>query len=44
MLRLKRLAVAKFESLRREIKADVKKQHVLYINNLVSDTKANPGD
>ena len=28
---------AKFESLRREIKADVKKQHDLYVNNLVGD-------
>ena len=26
---------AKFESLRKEIKADVKKQHDLYVNNLV---------
>ena len=26
---------AKFESLRREIKADMKKQHDLYVNNLV---------
>ena len=28
----------------REIKADVKKQHCLYINNLVGDIKANPRD
>ena len=35
---------AKFESLRREIKADVKKQHDLYVNNLVGDIKANPRD
>ena len=35
---------AKFESLRRKIKADVKKQHVLYVNNLVGDIKANPRD
>ena len=35
---------AKFESLRREIKAYVKKQHDLYINNLVGDIKANPRD
>ena len=34
----------KFESLRREIKADVKKQHDLYVNNLVGDIKANPRD
>ena len=33
---------AKFESLRREIKADVKKKHDLYVNNLVGDIKANP--
>ena len=33
-----------FESLRREIKADVKKQHDLYVNNLVGDIKANPRD
>ena len=32
------------KSLRREIKADVKKQHDLYVNNLVGDTKANPRD
>ena len=35
---------AKYESLRREIKADVKKQHDLYVNNLVSDIKANHRD
>ena len=35
---------AKFESLRKEIKADVKKQHDLYVNNLVGDIKANPRD
>ena len=35
---------AKFESLRRETKADVKKQHDLYVNNLVGDIKANPRD
>ena len=34
----------KFESLDREIKADVKKQHDLYVNNLVGDIKANPRD
>ena len=32
----------KFESLRKEIKADIKKQHDLYVNNLVGDVKANP--
>ena len=35
---------AKFESLRKEIKAEVKKQHDLYVNNLVGDIKANPRD
>ena len=34
----------KFETLRREIKADVRKQHDLYVNNLVGDVKANPRD
>ena len=33
-----------FETLRREIKADLRKQHDLYVNNLVGDVKANPGD
>ena len=31
-----------FETVRREIKADVRKQHDLYVNNLVGDVKANP--
>ena len=35
---------AKFETLRREIKADIRKQHDLYVNNLVGDVKANPKD
>ena len=35
---------SKFETLRREIKADVKKQHDLYVNNLVGDIMANPRD
>ena len=35
---------SKFESLRREINADVRKQHDLYVNNLVGDVKANPRD
>ena len=35
---------SKFENLRREIKADVRKQHDLYVNNLVGDVKANPRD
>ena len=32
---------AKFETLRREIKADIRKQHDLYVNNLVGDVKTN---
>ena len=32
---------SKFETLRREIKAAVRKQHDLYVNNLVGDVKAN---
>ena len=35
---------AKFESLKREIKADAKKQHDLCVTNLVGDIKANPRD
>ena len=35
---------SKFETLRREIKADVRKQHDLYNNNLVGDVKTNPSD
>ena len=35
---------SKFENLRREIKADIRKQHDLYVNNLVRDVKANPRD
>ena len=35
---------SKFETLRREIKDDVRKQHHLYVNNLVGDVKANPRD
>ena len=35
---------SKFESLRRAIKADVKKQLDLYVNNLVGDIEANPRD
>ena len=34
---------SKFETLRREIKDDVRK-HDLYVNNMVGDVKANPGD
>ena len=33
---------SKFVTLRREIKDDVRKQHNLYVNNLVGDVKANP--
>ena len=33
---------SKFETLRREIKADIRKQHDLYVNKLVGDVKANP--
>ena len=35
---------SKFVTLRREIKADVRKQHDLYVNNLIGDVKANPRD
>ena len=35
---------AKFETLRREIKADIRKQHDLYVNNLLGDVKANLKD
>ena len=35
---------SKFESLRREIKADIRKQHDLYVNNLVGGVKANLRD
>ena len=35
---------SKFETLRREIKDDFKKQHDLYVNNLVGDVKADPRD
>ena len=34
--------ISKFETLRREIKDDVRKQHDLYVDNLVGDVKANP--
>ena len=34
----------KFETLRREIQDDVRKQHDLYVNNLVGDVKANSRD
>ena len=35
---------AKFETLRREIISDIRKQHDLYVNNLVGGVKANPKD
>ena len=35
---------SKFETLRREIKADIRKQHDLYVENLIGDVKANPRD
>ena len=35
---------SKFETLRREIKADIRKQHDLYVNNSVGDVKANSKD
>ena len=35
---------SKAETLGREIKDDVRKQHDLYVNNLVGDVKANPRD
>ena len=35
---------SEFKYLRREITADVKKQHDLYVKNLVGDIKANPRD
>ena len=35
---------SQFETLRREIKANVRKQHDLYMNTLVGDVKPNPRD
>ena len=35
---------SKFETLRLEIKADVKKEHDMYVNNLIGRIKANPRD
>ena len=35
---------SKFETLRREIKADVRKQHDLYMNNLVGGVTVKPRD
>ena len=36
--------ISKFETLTREIKADIRKQNDLHVNNLVGDVKANPRD
>ena len=45
MLKQKRQAVRNSgQTLRREIKDDVRKQHNLYVNNLVDDVMANPRD
>ena len=48
MQRRKRLAVVNLgqnlKLWKGKIKADVKKQHDLYVNNLVGDIKANPRD
>ena len=43
MRKQKKSGRAKFETLRREIKADIRKQHDIhaYVNNLVGDVKAN---
>ena len=38
------LIIAYIFTLRREIKADVRKQHDLYVNNLAGDVQANPRD
>ena len=35
---------SKFETLWREIKADIRTQHDLWVNNLVGDVKVNPRD
>ena len=43
MQRQKRLR-SKFQELRQQIKADIKKQHDLYVNKLVGDIKVNPKD
>ena len=34
----------KFETLWKEIKANIRKQHDLYVNNMVGDVKANSRD
>ena len=35
---------SKFETLGREIEADIMEQNMLYVNNLVGDVEVNPGD
>ena len=35
---------SKFQELRQQIKADIKKQHGLYVNKLVGDIKVKPKD
>ena len=35
---------SKFQKLRQQIKADIKKQHDLYVNKVVGDIKVNPKD
>ena len=35
---------SKFEKFSKEIKADFRKQHDLYVNNFIGDVKANPRD
>ena len=35
---------SKFQELRQQIKADIKKQHDLYVNKLVGGIKVNPKD
>ena len=35
---------SKFESMKREINAGVRKQHDLFVNNLIGNVKANPRD
>ena len=32
----------RFQEFRKEIKTEIKKQHDLYVNNLVGDIRANP--
>ena len=48
MQKLRKLVVQKLDlnlkNLRREIKADIRKQHDLYVHNLVGDVKTSPRD